>query len=159
MIECVKLSKFYRPGTAREVRAVNEVSFTVREGEVFGLLGANGAGKTSALRTVATILEPTAGDCRVDGVDIREHAEDARRRMGYLSGETRLYERLTPVELIDYFGEFFEVPADQVKRRREMLTEKLGMGDYVNTPCGELSTGRKQDYSDTVWRRCPRKDS
>ena len=95
MIDCRNLTKIYRPGSIGEVVAVKDVSFTVAPGEVLGLLGANGAGKTSTLRTVATILAPTAGDCFIDGVSITEDPEEARCKMGYLSGETRLYERLT----------------------------------------------------------------
>jgi len=147
MIECVNLSKFYRPGTPREVRAAVEVSFSVDAGEVFGLLGANGAGKTTTLRTVAGILEPTSGDCLVDGISVGENGEEARRRMGYLSGETRLYERLTPVELMGYFGRFFEVPREMIYERRRALIETLGMSEYADTPCGELSSGRKQMVS------------
>jgi sodium transport system ATP-binding protein len=146
-IDCRGLSKSYREGTLREVAAARDVSFTVRSGEVFALLGANGAGKTTTLRTVATILRPTSGECYIGGVSISEDPEEARRRIGYLSGETRLYERLTPTEIVSYFGEFFDVPGETVERRFAGLVETLGMAEYVDTPCGELSTGRKQMVS------------
>ncbi|MHC4713251.1 MAG: ABC transporter ATP-binding protein [Planctomycetota bacterium] len=147
MIDCRNLTKIYRPGSTGEVVAVKDVSFTVAPGEVLGLLGANGAGKTSTLRTVATILAPTAGDCLIDGVSITEDPEEARRKMGYLSGETRLYERLTPFEIITYFGQFFGMPLSDVRSRREQLVRDLGMAEYADQPCGELSTGRKQMVS------------
>jgi sodium transport system ATP-binding protein len=129
------------------VAAAVDVSFSVRAGEVFALLGANGAGKTTTLRTIATILQPTSGECFLDGVSITANPQEARRRIGYLSGETRLYERLTPGEIVGYFGEFFDVPADVIAERRDRLVETLGMGEYLDTPCGELSTGRKQMVS------------
>jgi len=144
MIECRSLTKFYHPGTPREVRAAVDVSFTVAPGEVLALLGANGAGKTTTLRTIAGILTPTSGDCLVDGVSVAENGEEARRRMGYLSGETRLYERLTPFEIMGYFGRFFDVPRETIDARRRDLIETLGMSEYAHTPCGELSTGRRQ---------------
>ncbi len=147
MIECKGLRKVYLAGTPREKVAVRDVSFTVRDGEVFGLLGANGAGKTSTLRTIATILQPTAGDCFVDGHSITTAGEEARRHMGYLSGETRLYERLTPTEVVTYFGQFFDVPPDLIEERRERLFATLRMERYADTPCGELSTGMKQMVS------------
>ena len=147
MIECRNLKKVYLAGTRREKVAVDGVSFSVRDGEVFGLLGANGAGKTSTLRIVATILKPTGGDCFVDGYSVTGSGEEARRRMGYLSGETRLYERLTPTEVVTFFGEFFDLPQDVVRERRERLFDSLGMRAYVHTPCGELSTGMKQMVS------------
>jgi len=147
MIECRKLTKTYRPGGEREVRAVREVSFQVRSGEVFGLLGANGAGKTSTLRVVATILEATSGDCLVNGHSVVTDGEAVRRQMGYLSGETRLYQRLTPREIIGYFGRFFEVGRDLVRRRTGELSELLGMGGFLDVPCGELSTGMRQMVS------------
>ncbi len=127
--------------------AVRDVSFAVAPGEVFGLLGANGAGKTSTLRTVATILSPTRGDCLIDGVSITADPEQARRRMGYLSGETRLYERLTPREIVTYFGEFFDMPRSQAAQRRDALIRDLAMEEYADRHCGELSTGRKQMVS------------
>jgi len=147
MIECRNLWKVYLAGTPREVVAVCDVSFTVARGEIFGLLGANGAGKTSTLRTIATILSPTRGDCFVDGTSVARDGEEARRKIGYLSGETRLYERLTPREIVNYFGEFFDVPAEVVCERRERLFEMLGMAYFADTPCGELSTGMKQMVS------------
>jgi len=147
MIDCRHLRKVYLAGTPREKVAVRDISFQVKAGEIFGLLGANGAGKTSTLRTVATILKPTSGDCYVDGASIVTEGEKVRRRMGYLSGETRLYERLTPKEIVTYFGEFFDVPAGEIAERRTRLFGMLAMNEYADTPCGELSTGMKQMVS------------
>jgi sodium transport system ATP-binding protein len=147
MIECGKLRKVYAAGTAREVVAVRDVSFQVRPGEVFGLLGANGAGKTTTLRMIATIIAPTSGDCVVDGISVTADGEAARMKMGYLSGETRLYDRLTPREIVGHFGEFFDVPREEIRRRGERLFEMLAMSAYADRPCGELSKGMKQMVS------------
>ena len=147
MIECRKLRKVYRPGTAHEVVAVRDVSFLVRPGEVFGLLGANGAGKTTTLRMIATLIAPTSGDCLVNGVSVRSDGEAVRRKIGYLSGETRLYDRLTPREIVGHFGEFFDVPPDVIRERSGWFFEMLGMGAFADRPCGELSKGMKQMVS------------
>lgn len=147
MIDCRALKKVYLSGTPREVVAVHDLSFAVKRGEVFGLLGPNGAGKTSTLRMVATILKPTDGECFIDGVSSTADPESARRKMGYLSGETRLYERLTPREIVTYFGRFFDVPVEVVDQRREKLFGLFGMEAFADRPCGELSTGMKQMVS------------
>lgn len=147
MIECVKLTKVYNAGTPREVVAARDVSFRVGRGEVFGLLGANGAGKTTTLRMVAGILKATSGDCLIGGTSVTRDGEGARMLLGYLSGETRLYERLTPTEVVGYFGEFFGMAADEVARRRARLFDLLDIARFADTPCGELSTGMKQIVS------------
>jgi sodium transport system ATP-binding protein len=147
MIECRQLTKVYLPGSPREVVAVKDLSFSVKPGEVYGLLGANGAGKTTTLRMIATIIAPTSGDCFVDGASIRTDGEAARRKMGYVSGETRLYDRLTPSELVGHFGEFFDLPRDVVRERRKRLFDELGIAGFADRPCGELSKGMKQIVS------------
>ncbi len=126
------------------VRAVDGVSFGVAAGEVVGLLGPNGAGKTSTLRMIAGILPPTAGRVRVGGVDVREDPRAAKRRVGFLSGDTQLYRRLTPRELLRYFGRLYEIDEAELGRRIERLVEELEMGPFADRLCGVLSSGQKQ---------------
>src|SRR5580704_6043111 len=86
------------------VRALTNVSFEARPGRVFGLLGPNGAGKTTTLRIISRVLRPTAGSVRVCGFHTVTDAAQVRHKLGFLSGSTGLYERLTPSEVIEYFG-------------------------------------------------------
>src|SRR5687767_15710508 len=107
---------FYDEGRG-EVRAVDGVSFSCRRGEIFGLLGRNGAGKTTTLRMLATILTPTSGTATVAGHDIQERPQDVRRSIGYLSGDTKLYDRLTGRDLLQYFGALAGMGPAAVARR------------------------------------------
>ncbi len=126
------------------VSAVKGVSFTVAAGEVVGLLGPNGAGKTTILRMLAGILTPTAGRVRVAGLDVREWPIEAKQRVGFLSGDTQLYQRLNPREVLEYFGRLYGIEAARLRRRIEELVEKLEMGSFAARPCGTLSSGQKQ---------------
>ncbi len=143
MIEVEGLTKrFYDPA---EVLAVDGVSFGCGPGEVFGLLGPNGAGKTTTLRMLATLLAPDEGVARLAGHDVREDPEAVRRTLGYLSGNTGLYGRLTCREMIDYFARLQGVP--EPERRTAELIERFGLGDFANRRCDRLSTGNKQKVS------------
>ena len=126
------------------VTAVKGVSFAVGAGEVVGLLGPNGAGKTTILRMLAGILTPTEGRVRVDGLDARESPLETRQRVGFLSGDTQLYQRLSPREVLEYFGRLYGLEAARLRRRIEELVEKLEMGSFASRPCGTLSSGQKQ---------------
>ena len=128
-------------------RAVDHVSFTCEPGKVFSLLGPNGAGKTTTLRMLSTIFTPTAGNIEICGIDAVKEPEKARSKIGFLTGSTGLYARLTPNEVIDYFGVLYEVDKSTVNRRKEKLIELLNMGDFMNKRIGKLSTGMKQKVS------------
>ena len=147
MIEVEQLSKVYQPGVGPEVRALDQVSFSAAPGEVFGLLGPNGAGKTTLLRIVATMLRPSAGTVRVDGVDVRHDPTGVRRRIGFLSASTGLYERLTPRETLRLFGRLHGLDAAGSERRIEELLALLDMGGFADRPCGTLSAGQRQKTS------------
>jgi sodium transport system ATP-binding protein len=127
--------------------AVQGLSFTVGAGEIFGLLGPNGAGKTTALRMLATLLEPDAGSIRVCGLDPMTAREGVRRRIGYQTGDTRLYERLYPEEFLRYFGRLHDMEADHLERRIEALVESLELRGFLGRRCGALSTGQQQRVS------------
>jgi sodium transport system ATP-binding protein len=126
------------------VAAVDGVSLTVSAGEVVGLLGPNGAGKTTTLRMLAGILTPDAGGVCVGGLDIHDRPLDAKRRLGFLSGDTQLYQRLTTREVLRYFGRLYGMADPLIEARTAQLVEELEMGEFANRPCGTLSSGQKQ---------------
>lgn len=127
--------------------AVNDVSFECQPGKVFSLLGPNGAGKTTTLRMLATIFKPTSGTIEIAGVNALIEPEKAREKIGFLTGSTGLYARLTPNELIDYFGGLYGVDKDNIAQRKLKLYDLLDMHDFQNKRIGKLSTGMKQKVS------------
>jgi sodium transport system ATP-binding protein len=127
-----------------DVAAVDGVSFSVSPGEVVGLLGPNGAGKTTILRMAAGILTPTSGSIRVGGMDLRTHLLECRQRIGFLSGDTQLYQRLSSREVLAYFGRLYGMEDGALQRRIGQLVEELEMGSFAGRPCGTLSSGQKQ---------------
>jgi sodium transport system ATP-binding protein len=127
--------------------AVNDVSFTCKPGRVFSLLGPNGAGKTTCLRMISTILKPTSGTVRVAGADVNESPNEVRSKIGFLTGSTGLYDRLTPNEVIKYFAELYEMDKGHYEQRKTELFDLLDMNDFANKRIGALSTGMKQKVS------------
>jgi sodium transport system ATP-binding protein len=126
------------------VRAVEDVSVTVQAGEVVGLLGPNGAGKTTTLRMLAGILTPDAGTVAISGVDVHAEPLEAKRRLGFLSGDTHLYQRLTPVEVLSYFGTLYGMREAKLRPRIAALVSELEMEPFKDRPCSTLSSGQKQ---------------
>ena len=147
MIEVDGLVKVFHDRKRGEVRAVDGICFEVNPGEIFGLLGLNGAGKTTTLRMLATILTPTAGTAKVDGFDIRENPVEVRRRVGFLTGDTGLYHRLTPRELLSYFGELYGMDRKKINDRIEELSTLLDMEGFLDVKIDKLSQGMKQKTS------------
>src|SRR3954470_24251024 len=107
MIEVRDLSKWFRGASGQRVAAVDAVRFSVHPGEVFGLLGPNGAGKTTTLRMLCTVLRPTAGRASVAGFDVQTQAAAVRRHVGFLSANTGVYDRMTPQEMVEYYGRLY----------------------------------------------------
>ncbi|MEK6630539.1 MAG: ABC transporter ATP-binding protein [Acidobacteriota bacterium] len=126
------------------VAAVQHVSVQVAAGEVVGLLGPNGAGKTTTLRMLAGILTPDSGRVFVGGTDIHIDPLSAKRRLGFLSGDTQLYQRLSTVEVLRYFGRLYRVPAETLEARIVQLVDELDMHEFATRPCGTLSSGQRQ---------------
>jgi sodium transport system ATP-binding protein len=147
MIVAESLGKEFRDKKRGAIRAVADLSFYCNPGEVYGLLGANGAGKTTALRMLATILVPTSGTARVAGFDIRKEPEKARGSLGFLSTATALYGRLTALEMVEYFGSLYGLDAAAARKRSLALFERLDIKEFGDRRCEELSTGMKQRVS------------
>lgn len=144
MIEVESLSRSFTDKKRGVVHAVNQVSFTVAPGEIFGLLGPNGAGKSTCLRILATLLAPTAGRAVINGFDVQLNAGRVRESIGFLSGDMGLYPRMTPRELMLFFGRLSQVPEAELKRRSGELIERLGMRDFADARFDKLSSGMKQ---------------
>ncbi|HZT44454.1 MAG TPA: ATP-binding cassette domain-containing protein [Chthonomonadaceae bacterium] len=147
MIEARNLCKVFTDKKRGLIRAVDGVSFECHAGEIFGLLGPNGAGKTTLLRMLATILEPTSGTATVAGYDIRTQAQEVRQNIGYLSGSTALYERLTAREMVRYFGALYGLPTEAIAAQTEQIFTELDMHEFADSRCDKLSTGQKQRVS------------
>jgi len=147
VISVENLSKHFADKKRGLVKAVDELSFRSKAGTIFGLLGLNGAGKTTTLRMLATMLRPTAGTAKVAGFDIVTDSDKVKANIGFLTGSTGLYLRLTPREIIVYFGRLSGMDAADVKTRTERLIEMLDMGDFADRRIDKLSTGQKQKTS------------
>ncbi len=147
MIEARNLSKHFKDPKRGLVKAVDGVSFLCRRNEVFGLLGPNGAGKTTTLRMLATSLRPTSGTAVIDGVDVCDEPESVRTRIGFLSGNTGLYGRLSAREMVTYFGELYGMEKEAIASRIDEIFSMLGMHEFADVHNDKLSTGMKQKVS------------
>jgi len=127
--------------------AVNGISFTCQPGRIFSLLGPNGAGKTTTMRMLSTIFKPTSGSIKIGGIDVSQDAQAARKKIGFLTGSTGLYARLTPNELIQYFADLYDIPKNVCQQRKEKLYTLLDMHEFQGKRIGKLSTGMKQKVS------------
>jgi sodium transport system ATP-binding protein len=127
-----------------ERRAVEDVTFEVAPGEVLGLLGPNGAGKTTLLRMLAGVLVPTRGTATVLGFDVQKYPLEARARLGFISGDTALYGRLTVREMLAYFGELYGLKKAQREERIRELTPAFGLEEVIDRKTEALSSGQKQ---------------
>lgn len=129
------------------VKAVDGVSIEAHPGQIFGLLGVNGAGKSTMLRLLSTVLQPTGGTATVAGYDIIDHPEEVRKNIGFMSTSTALYGRLTSKEMITYFGELNGLSGARLKERMDFVIEKLQLHEFLDRLCDKLSTGQKQRVS------------
>ena len=143
-IEVQNLSKDYLDKARGVVRAVDDISLSCEYGEIVGLLGPNGAGKTTTLRTLATVLTPSSGSARVAGFDVTKDSLQVRKNLGFLTGGTGLYARLTPREILRFFGRLHEMSEESIRSKTESLIEIFDMKSFENSQCDKLSTGQKQ---------------
>lgn len=129
------------------IRAVNDLSFTARQGEIFGLLGPNGAGKTTTLRMLATLIKPDSGDAVLDGANIVSQPELVRAKIGFLTSELKLDEFFTPGYLYDFFAALYGIePALRDARKRDIF-QRFGINAFAEVKIANLSTGMKQKTS------------
>lgn len=124
--------------------SVDNISFDVKEGEVFGFLGANGAGKSTTIKMLCGILEPTSGDAMVGGFSIDKQADDVKRNIGYMSQKFSLYTDLTVEENINFFGSIYGLGGKKLEERKTWVLKTAGLEDRRTSLTGTLSTGFKQ---------------
>jgi len=124
--------------------AVDRISFHVNRGEIFGFLGANGAGKSTAIRMMCGLLKPTSGTVEVDGVDVSRNPEEVKRRIGYMSQKFSLYEALTVGQNIRFFGALYGLSDDQIAVRKKFVLEMAGLSGREHTKARDLAGGWRQ---------------
>ena len=140
VVEAIGLTKEFRDFWNRpKAKAVNDIDFTVREGEVVGLLGPNGSGKSTTVKMLLGLLYPTAGRLSVFGKSPRD--VDTKKLIGYLPEESYLYKYLTAYETLDFFGSLFSLSAEERKKRTSQLLEMVGLEHAKDRPVGEFSKG------------------
>lgn len=130
--------------------AVDNISFDVQAGEIFGFLGANGAGKTTAMRILCGLLSPTSGEANVAGFDVYRQNEEIKKHIGYMSQKFSLYENLTVIENIQFFGGIYGLSRKDIKDKSEVLINRLGLNEEANKLVGALPLGWKQKISFSV---------
>ena len=131
-------------------RAVDDISFTVKRGEIFGFLGANGAGKTTAMHMLTGLNQPTSGTGRVMGFDIRTEYEQIKKHIGYMSQKFSLYEDLTVAENISLFAGIYGMQDDEIRHKTDALLQRLNFAEHRNTLVSNLPLGWKQKLAFSV---------
>ena len=130
-----------------EFYAVNNFNFTVESGDIFGILGPNGAGKTTLLRMLGGIMTPTSGEISLLGFNLKDNPNKYKESIGYLSGNTKLYGRLTPRELLSIFGQIYAIPKKDLELRIDEILNMLEINSFADDRIEKLSTGQTQRVS------------
>lgn len=139
MIEALGLTKYYGPFVATE-----NISFSIPEGQIVAFLGPNGAGKTTTMRMLTGYLAPSAGSAEIAGLDVHKERIESSRRLGYLPENGPLYPDMTPLELLQFFGEVRELGPKKLKERIDAVRELCALQQVLEKPIGKLSRGLRQ---------------
>ena len=124
--------------------ALNELSFEVNRGEIYALLGTNGAGKTTMLRVLSTLIKPDAGECYIEGIDVVKFPHIIRSKIGFLTTELKIDGFFTPNYLFDFFSDLHGVDSTLRKIRKEKIFDTLNINEFAEVKVSNLSTGMKQ---------------
>lgn len=127
--------------------ADKDISFELDKGNILGILGPNGAGKTTLLRMIAGIMEPTEGKIEIDDLNYRDNGIDIKKRIAYLSGNTKLYKDISPVELLRMCGEYYGVEKELLEKRIDVIIKRFDMESFMHQRIEKLSTGQYQRVS------------
>src|SRR6186713_2879255 len=144
-IVCKNLTKQFG-----DFKAVNQVTFDVEKGEIFGFLGANGAGKTTAMRMLCGLSYPSSGEASVAGFNVYKQQEKIKANIGYMSQKFSLYENLTVFENIEFYGGVYGLSRSEIRKRGETLVSTLGLTNEANKLVGGLPMGWKQKLAFSV---------
>ncbi|MDI3503789.1 MAG: sodium transport system ATP-binding protein [Candidatus Cloacimonadota bacterium] len=147
MISVKNLVKEFPKKDGSVFSAVDDISFEAADGEIVCLLGVNGAGKTTTMRVLSTVFQPTKGTAEIQGWDIRHDPDKVREQLGFLSGDTGLYNRLRVHEFIRYFGRLYSMTDADITRRMQEMADILDMNDFMDKKIEFLSSGMKQKVS------------
>src|SRR5262245_44889360 len=147
MIEVSDLTKSYADLRRGRFIALADVSFTAQPGQIYGLLGPNGAGKTTLLRILSTVLRPTSGTAAVAGHDVLTQPALVRQKIGFVSTNTAVYDRMTAWEMVEYFGRLYGLADEPLRERMEAIFTRLQMQDIRDVLGAKMSTGMKQKVS------------
>lgn len=139
MIEANNLTKYYGPFVAAE-----NITFSIPEGQIVAFLGPNGAGKTTTMKMLTGYLAPSGGSAKIAGLDVHRERIEASKRLGYLPENGPLYRDMTPLELLEFFGEARELPPARLKERIAFVRELCALEEVLEKPIGQLSRGLKQ---------------
>lgn len=146
-----KFVKKNKNNQSEEFLADNDISFTAKEGEVVGIIGPNGAGKTTLLRMIAGIMEPTSGEVLIDNKTHQEDMIGIKKKIAFLSGNTKLYKDISPYELLEMTGSYYEVDKKTLEKRIKAIVKKFNMESFLHQKIATLSTGQ---YQRTSIARC-----
>ena len=133
-----------------DFKAVDQITFDVEQGEIFGFLGANGAGKTTAMRMLCGLSFPTSGKATVAGFDVYKQQEKIKASIGYMSQKFSLYENLTVFENIEFYGGVYGLSRSEIRKRGEEMISTLGLSNEAKKLVGELPLGWKQKLAFSV---------
>ncbi len=147
MVRTHGLKKHFQDPKTGLKKAVDGIDIEAKPGRIFGLLGANGAGKTTILRMLSTVITPTSGTSEVAGFDIIKQPQEVRANIGFMSSSTALYGRLTSREVLEYFGRLYGLDEKRLKDRMKYVIDKLQIEEFADRLCDKLSTGQKQRVS------------
>lgn len=155
MIEVKNLSKEFTKKVDKKNKitflADDSISFTASEGEVVGIIGPNGAGKTTLLRMIAGIMKPTSGEVIIDDLNHTENSIEIRKKLAFLTGNTKLYKDISPYELLEMFGNYYNVPKKELAKRIKNIVKRFDMEKFQHQRIDTLSTGQ---YQRTGISRC-----
>jgi len=150
MLEVQNLTKLFtrtdKKTKEKSSVGIRNISFNAQKGRIFGLIGANGAGKTTTMRIIANLTYPHQGELKLDDQPYNK-IYNLKMKLGFVSGETQVYDRLTPYEIMKMFGEFSSIKSNELEKRIIEISDKLGMNDFLNDICINFSTGMKQKTS------------
>jgi len=144
MLELKNISKTYSNG---KVKAVDNISFTHKEGEILGFLGPNGAGKTTTIKMIVGLLKPDSGTITINGIDNQQHSIEAKKSFGYVPDNSQIYERLKGIEYLKFISDVFQIPKEEREASIKKYSEMFSLTNALNDMVSSYSHGMKQKLS------------